>query len=251
MTPLHFERGDADAPVGHAFVYFSAGTEGEVAATYIIVPPVPLDFAKYVPPLLASTLGASGLIAQTLFLPIPPVPETLALPEMRRLAELRGDDILADRSSPGGDMASLMARVADVGEAYARAYQASLNRAPRTPSPPAVADTLSGLALLYSVLSERERLEEIARRLGTLRYAVEGGDAALAETTRAEVRAIAEYLPARFRAEALIEAAARPDTSGTRLAQLYLQRGYLLCSDDAEGIRAVDEEIASIERDRP
>lgn len=250
MTALSYERGDPEAPSGHAFLYFPTGNEEQVAATYLVVPPVPLDFGKYVPPLLASSLGASGLVAQTSFLPIPPVPEQISLAEIRRLAQLRGDDILVATGAPRLDIPGLMVFVAEIGDAYARAYEASVARAPSAPTEPAASGALDGLALLYSVLSERERLEEIARRLGTLRYAVEGGDRDLADSTRAEVRAIAEYLPARFRVEELIEAASRADPSGARLAQLFVERGYRLCSDDADGVRSIEEEIASLQRGR-
>lgn len=250
MTALSYERGDPEAPAGHAFLYFPMGNEERVAATYLVVPPVPLDFGKYVPPILASSLGASGLIAQTSFLPIPPLPEQISLAEIRRLALLRGDDILVGPGAPGLDIASLMTFVAEIGDAYARAYEASLARAPRLSAEPtpAASGPLDGLALLYSVLSERERLEEIARRLGTLRYAVEGGDHDLADSTRAEVRAIAEYLPARFRVEELIEAASSADPSSARLAQLFVERGYRLCSDDVDGVRSIEDEIASLQR---
>lgn len=244
-----FERGNPDAPSGHAFLYFVTENEEEVAATYLVVPPVPLDFAKYVPPLLASSLGASGLVAQTSFLPIPPVPELFSLAELRRLAQLRGDDILLATGVPGLDVPGLMAFVAEIGDAYARAYEAGLSRSTGSPAEP-IRSPLDGLALLYSVLSERERLEEIARRLGTLRYAVEGGDRELVDATQAEVRAIAEYLPPRFRVEELIEAASRADPSGARLAQLFVERGYRLCSDDVDGVRTIEEEIATLQRGR-
>lgn len=250
MTAFTFERGSPDAPSGHAFLYFATENEEQVAATYLVVPPVPLDFGKYVPPLLASSLGASGLVAQTSFLPIPPVPELFSLADLRHLAQLRGDDILLATGVPGLDVPGLMAFVAEIGDAYARAYEAGLSRPTRPPAEPIQSDPLEGLALLYSVLSERERLEEIARRLGTLRYAVEGDDRELADATKAEVRAIAEYLPARFRVEELVEAASRADPSGARLAQLFVERGYRLCSDDVDGVRTIEEEIATLQRGR-
>lgn len=250
MTALTFERGKPDAPAGHAFLYFPTGNEGQVAATYLVVPPVPLDFGKYVPPLLASSLGASGLVAQTSFLPIPPVPEQFSLAEVRRLAQMRGDDILVAANAPGLDLTGLMAFVAEIGDAYARAYEAAAARSERAASEPVSSGTLDGVALLYSVLSERERLEEIARRLGTLRYAEEGGDRAQAEATRAEIRAIGEYLPERYRLEELIEAASSADPSSARLAQLFVERGYRLCSDDTDGVRSIDDEIAILQRGR-
>ncbi|MEA2638980.1 MAG: hypothetical protein QOF51_374, partial [Chloroflexota bacterium] len=233
MASLQFERGDPDRPVGHAFVYFT-GAGDEVGATYVLVPPVALDFAKYVPPLLASTLGASGLLAQTTFMPVPPAPEQMSLSEVRRLAELRGDDILLGGSMGAYDLPGLMGQVAEVGEAYAQMYHAALEQAPAAISPRAEASTsasdLDTRALLYSTLPERERLDDLARQLVTLRYAVEAGDSALLQATETEMRAIAAYMPKKYWLDELIQVAGRRDTAAPRLAQLYFERGYKLTS---------------------
>jgi hypothetical protein len=247
---LKFERGEAEFPAGHAFLYFP-GTGDQVLATYLVVLPVPIDLAKYVPPLLASGLGSSGLLAQTSFLPVPPVPDAFSLVELRRLADLRGDDILVERTPIGIDLPSLMARVAEIGDAYTRSYQDGLGRRPKPEPARRDENALEGLALLYSTLTERERLEELARRVGTLRYALDGGDRALADTTRGEMRAIALYLPEKYRSEEMIEAASATDACGPRLVQLYIERGYKLCTDDFGGIPAIEAEIATLQQDRP
>ena len=246
MPDLGFERGERDHPAGHAFVYFRQGDEQRVAASYILVPPIPIDFAKYMPPLIASSLGASGLLAEAAFLPIPPAPEEIELGELQRLADLRGDDILVGGSATGLDIVSLMSRVAELGDAYARAYYEGLARAPKPEVVAEPTDATDGLALLYSVLPERERLEELARRVGTLRYALEGRDTALAEATRKEMRAVAMYLPEKYRVEELIEAASRSDSSAARLAELYVERAYKLASEDYENLSSIEAEIEAL-----
>jgi len=246
LRSLTYERGDSHRPAGHAFLYFGNGEE--VTATYIVVGPIAFDVGKYIPPLLASSLGSMGLPSQTAFFPIPPVPETLKLSELRRLAEWRGDDILVEPFTSASDPAALMTRVAELGDAYATAYKDAWERAPAPEEPRAAAESTEGLALLYSVLPERERIAEIARRLGTLRYAVETHDAALVESSCAEMRAIGAYLSANYRIKELIDAAQRPDAEGARLAQLYVERGYKLSAADEEGVPALDAEIESLER---
>ena len=57
---ISFERGDPQRPKGHALAYFRTRSEPDkVYATYIIVLPVSVDFAKYVPPFLTSHLGST------------------------------------------------------------------------------------------------------------------------------------------------------------------------------------------------
>ena len=106
MADFTYERGDPRRPVGHALLYFTTDSPEEIQATYIVVPPILIDFAKYVPPLLASSLGSAGLLAQTSFLPVPPAPEPLGLGELRRLAVLRGDDLLVAGSASAWDAVS-------------------------------------------------------------------------------------------------------------------------------------------------
>ncbi len=249
MADFTFERGDPLRPVGHALLYFTTGAPDEVQATYIVVLPIIIDFAKYVPPLLASSLGSAGLLAQTSFLPVPPAPEPLSLAELRRMAVLRGDDVLVAGSAGAWDAVSLMARVAELGDAYASAYR---DAAAREPAPEPVpeaseSDSAAASALLYSVLSETERLEQLSRQVGRLRYALEGKDGSLAASTRAEMHAVAAYLPAKYRADELIEAASRPDRAGARLAELFIERGYKLQKDDFEAIGPLDQEIAALQ----
>ena len=53
---LTFERGDASRPAGHALLYFTTGMPERVLATYLVVPPVELNLAKYMPPMFAASL---------------------------------------------------------------------------------------------------------------------------------------------------------------------------------------------------
>jgi hypothetical protein len=247
MTDLIFERGDRQRPAGHAFLYFTTGNSDEVSATYLVVPPIALDFGKYVPPFLAASLGPAGMIMQSAFLPVPPAPESLALTELRHLAELRSDDVISGGAA-GSDIASLMARVAGIGEEYAQAYRQGLSRVPEPAATPAAgeSDDFDANALLYSVLSERERLDEIAQRLPRLRYAIECADRAMLEATRRELRAIGAYLSPRFRLNELIDAASHPNPSGARLAELYLERGHKLSSGDQDDVATLDQRIETL-----
>jgi hypothetical protein len=249
MPDFTYERGDPSRPVGHALLYFTTTSSTEVQATYIVVPPIIIDFAKYVPPLLASSLGSAGLLAQTSFLPVPPAPEPFELHELRRIAAIRGDDVLLAGSAGAWDAAALMARVAELGDAYARAYRDAVAREPEPAAeaqPEQASDSGAASALLYSVLSEAERLEELSRQVGRLRYALEGRDTTLAESTRLEMRAIAAYLPEKYRADELIDAASQADRAGARLAELFIERGYKLQQDDFEAIPRLDAEIADL-----
>ncbi len=57
---VDFERGDPNAPKGHALLYFrSSVNPDEIVGTYVICFPISFDVSKYVPPFLMGQV--SGL----------------------------------------------------------------------------------------------------------------------------------------------------------------------------------------------
>src|SRR5438477_12102804 len=90
-----FERGDPAAPRGHALVFFRESSDPDrIRASYLVIAPIEMDLAKYVPPMFAAQLTGfvpSGPMA----LPLPPVPEPVeSLAWLTRPAEARPDDLL-------------------------------------------------------------------------------------------------------------------------------------------------------------
>ena len=72
---LEFQRGDPDNPVGHAILYFISAEDGEsVLATYLVVPPIKIELAKYMPPMFASNVSFSDVDSVSA-IPLPPMPE--------------------------------------------------------------------------------------------------------------------------------------------------------------------------------
>ena len=249
MAKLNYDRGDPKRPSGHAFLYFGGQGDPQVVATYIVVPPISLDLGKYMPPILASSLGTAGLGAQTSFLPIPPVPEPVEIGQIVGLAELRDDDILSGGPQGIGDVTALLSLVVEIGDAYAQAYRDSIVSEPRPepeaqPEPSEQADSPQVRAMLYTAQPERDRLEELARQVGALRYGLEVGDATAIEAALGEMRAIGLSLPDKYRAAELVDAAQRPDAPSLRLAQLYLDRGFKLCSENYDELPPIEAEIA-------
>lgn len=256
MTGLIYERGDPAQPVGHAFLYFGHRGDQQVVATYIVVPPISLDLAKYMPPMFASSFGAAAAIApMASFLPIPPVPEPIELGQILGMAELRGDDILvAGPPAPGAEPTSLLSEVVEIADAYANSYQSSLRVAPPFQAGAQTGAVTEGdsphvRAMMYATVSERDRLESLARELGTIRYGLEVGDTQIVSASLAEMRVISASLPGKFKAQELVEVAARPDATSVRLTQLYLERGFRLCREAYEELPTIEAEIALLQHE--
>ena len=109
-------------------------------------------------------------------------------------------------------------------------------------------DGLGVNEVLWSFLSEGDRLAEMGRLLGRLRFAQEGSDAAAISDITAEMTALGRHLPDEFNIGALVSAATDTGPASGQLAQLYLDRCYRLSSGDAEQVRRIEEAIRNLER---
>ncbi|MFQ5934066.1 MAG: hypothetical protein ACE5KI_05430, partial [Dehalococcoidia bacterium] len=92
---LEFEIGDPNNPAGHALVYFKGeGDDSKVFATYLIVPPINIELAKYMPPMFASKVSLTEM-ENVSSVPLPPVPEEVeSLGYLKALAQSRNDDLI-------------------------------------------------------------------------------------------------------------------------------------------------------------
>ncbi len=239
---LTFELGDPTAPRGHALVYFD-GPDGRVLATYVVVPPVPIEFGKYLPSLFAAHLPALAL-PQDAALPLPPLPEPVeSRAVLERWARLRGDDLVYGGRLLASGPEQLLYATSQAAQRYADQFSAYLERA--EPAEAAALPDLDAEEVLLELMSDRDRLSELARLTGQLRYAVEGGDkAGIAEAVRGMER-VGRHLAAKYRVDELITAAREPGARGQRLADLYLQRAYRLAADDFDALPALDAAIAA------
>ena len=263
---LTFDRGDAQRPRGHALVYFRVDTEEQLYAAYIVVLPVKSDFGKYVPPFLAGHLGNAPIDLSKIALP--PVPEPVSgYPELERLSELRSDDLVFASSMFSFDLMRMMEAITEAVEAYAKLYADYSDRLGLTGGPPVAVGSIPGGGgggsavvdaddesdtsysvneVLFSLMSERDKLTELSRLLGKLQFAQEGQDENMAGEATEEIAALARHLPAEFQVLNLLAAAREATARGSRLAQLYLDRCFRLSDGDGVRARELDAAIAEL-----
>ena len=245
---LTFEHGDKSHPKGHALLYYKdAENSSKLVATYVVVLPVSVDIVKYMPPFLASQAGELAVSGVSAFA-FPPVPEpTDSQERLAQLAETRGDDLLFGGTVNLSQVTYLLTAVNDVVQQYGAAYQSHISSLP-APSMPAPADTGSFNVddVLLEFMSDRERLVEIAKIMGTLRFALDGADQRLVKESAGRVAALAKYLPERYHPEELVRTAKDPSKTGAMLAQLYLDRCYKLLDDDQLAVQELDERIRAL-----
>lgn len=246
---LIFDRGDERSPKGHALIYFRDTNSGGVLATYLVIPPISIDFSKYLPPMFAGQGMAANLAEASSIVPLPPVPEAVAnLRELEVLAQQREDDLVHAGDATAGQVEQLLTYTTEAAQLYFHLYQDYTKSFPEAP----VAEVLqpvegpSAEELTYTLMGERERLGELAKLTGALRYAIGGNDKELASETSAKMRLLAKHLPAKYWAERVIDAAGKPGIAGSQLTQLYLDRCYKLLEEDYSTVAKLEEQISAL-----
>lgn len=256
---MTFVRGDARRPRGHALIAFRRFPGSDDAyVTYAVVLPVVVDPMKYLPPAFAAQFqGIAGSMQSLDAVPMPPVPEAFSFALAVGLAERRDDDLvdagLAD-ASPLGLMQQAQEAVRDYADAYRSAGTAESN-VPREPSGLGTASTTATEsadddAFRWLMMTERGQIDELTRLVGRVRDAVARGSRAEVEPIYETLVRLASTLPLKYRAGELAAGATRVGANGTRLAELYLDRCYKLCSEQYEGLADIDRAIAELEDGR-
>lgn len=246
---LVFERGDASAPKGHALLYFREAGADKHYSTYVVVLPIAIDLVKYMPPFLANQLPNVNAQEMSAFA-FPPMPEEAGgLAQLESLAAARGDDLVYGGDFSPAQVQDMLLRVNDLVQEYATRYQSYIGDAAQ-PAAAAAPEALGGHnvnEVLFELMSERDRLGELAKLTGRLRFAVEGSDARQVQEAEDEVRVLSRYLPERFRIDDLLRAAKDPSASGGNLAQLYLERCYKLADEDYARVQDIEARIRGLE----
>lgn len=243
---LTFERGTSGEPRGHALLYFRSERERrEVFACYLVVPPVPLNLSRYMPPLLSGSLPPSQL-QQVSAVPLPPMPEKVdSYQYLQQLADLRDDDLIFGGALNPDDAQQGLMLAGEGAQRYFSLYADFMSRA----APPAdaeepEAEEAGGVSdVIYGLMSERQRLGELAKLTGQLRYAVEGSDVRLVKETVREMEALAGHVPDKYRVRELIAAGQITGPRGQRLSELYVDRCYRLADEDYASMAKIEEEI--------
>ena len=245
---LDFERGSQNAPKGHALAYVRhTGAPDEVYATYIIVPPVSIDLAKYMPPMFSDKVSLADLESISA-VPLPPVPERVeSHVYLRRLAERREDDVIFLGAMDATDSRGMLAQVAEASQEYLRVYTVYVESVPKEAAGETSRIGDSVADVMYGLLGEGDKLGELAKLLGKVRYAVEGGDASLEEEAVQEMQALGGHLSEKYRVDLVAAAARIHGEKGQRLSQLHIERCYKLCDEDYRAVEHLEREIQELE----
>jgi hypothetical protein len=254
---IQFLRGNAQSPKGHAiFVARSSSNSRVVFATYCVVPPIPMSLAKYLPPLFAAQIPAEDLQDATNVagMPIPPMlEEGFSMEHLEMLAERRDDDLCDIGSVNSRDEVARMQLATLSSQEYAQLYasyissesQVSSSSVAKIPEPQPI-NELDAEDLLIQSMSDRQKLVEIGKLVGTARYALDGHDAKLLQDTQRRMKRIVAHLAEKYRGQEIVAAAIDPKPQSARLAELYMSRAYKLLDEEYADIPDIERAIREL-----
>jgi hypothetical protein len=234
-------------------VYFRAAADPTtILASYVVVPPISMDFSKFIPPMFAAQLPGILPSGPQVF-PLPPIPEKVeSMAWVEALAASREDDLIDCGTVDPMDIQRLLTLMTEVANEYGQLYE---NRPPiesTSPPPPSDDNPVSGVdvdELFMSLMSDSEKVNRIAKMTGTVRYAVEGKDEVLLTETVQEMERVGRHLAFRYRVADLIAAASDPKPENGKLAELLLERCYKLAAEEYDALKALDAQIEALKKE--
>lgn len=248
-----FERGSQGEAKGHALLYFRNSLDQEqVYATYLIILPISVEITKYVPPFLMSQVGDIGPKDLSAFA-FPPAPEVVESYEyLTELAELRDDDILYGGTLNIQDVAHGMMAISEAVQWYASLYAAIAEVRLSHEAPSEQFDVGLGVnEVLYGLMSDNDKLSELTKLVGRLRFATEGDESSLAKEAEVDLHLLASHLPEDHQISKLVDAAKAGGNLGAELADLYLRRCFHIMHEEYVKLGDVEKKIQALESEHP
>ncbi|MBE3558043.1 MAG: hypothetical protein IMW89_02325 [Ktedonobacteraceae bacterium] len=179
--------------------------------------------------------------------------------QLETLAERRDDDLCDIGSISSRDEISRMQMAAFSCQEYAQLYSTYISSTTGH-LPPSAGEAPAGRPqpleegdaeeLLFQTMSDRQKLTEMGKLVGTARYALDGHDATLQQETRRRMERIARLLADKYRGREIVRAAFNPDPRGTRLAELYLSRAFKLLDEEYADIPAIERSIRELQQEQ-
>jgi len=100
--------------------------------------------------------------------------------------------------------------------------------------------------LLLTTMSDRQKLAELGKLVGTARYALEGHDTLLVQQTKQRMQRITRHLAEKYHGAELVAAAIEPKERGAKLVELYLKRAFKLLDEEYADIPNIERAIREL-----
>ena len=243
-----FDIGSKERPKGHALLYFRSSDDPVgVWVTYVVVLPISVDVSKYVPPFLMNEVGELSGKELSSFA-FPPAPERMeGYDGLQALAANRDDDVLFGGVINPTDVPSAMMAINEAVQEYAGIYAQVASGSTEVATEGPEGGGVGVSEVLYGLMGDTDKLGELTRLAGRLRFSVEGADAGLVKETEDDIKLLSGHLPPTLNIPQLVQAVKSSDSRAAELADLYLQRCYHLVQEEYGKLTQIESQIKHLE----
>ena len=175
----------------------------------------------------------------------PPAPEQVeGYDYLVDLAKKRQDDLIDGGEVTGTDVSSSMMKVNDVVQEYLELYEETYGTEALTLDESESASELHVNDVLYSMMTEPDRLNELTKLVGRMRFAVESGENSIVKEVESDINALSEYLPETFQIHRLLKWATAVSDESSHITDLYLQRCFHLSREEYKELGEIEAQIS-------
>ena len=97
--------------------------------------------------------------------------------------------------------------------------------------------------VVYAFMSQPDRLNELTKLVGKIRFAVEGNEAAILEETEKDIKTLSSHMPEGFQIDNLTKWALKSGVKADKLTELYLKRCVHLSLEEYAELGEVEAQI--------
>ena len=101
--------------------------------------------------------------------------------------------------------------------------------------------------VLYELMSTQDKLTELTKLIGMLKFAIDGNDNFQIKEIQDEITMLARRLPESYHINELVEIIKDPTMHNTGLAELYMERCYKLSTEDYLLVEEIENKIRNIQ----
>ena len=175
----------------------------------------------------------------------PPAPEQVeGYDYLVDLAKKRQDDLLDGGEVTGTDVSSSMMKVNDVVQEYLELYEETYGTEALPLDESQSASELHVNDVLYSMMTEPDRLNELTKLVGRMRFAVESGENSIVKEVESDINALSEYLPETFQIHRLLKWATAVSDESSHITDLYLKRCFHLSREEYKELGEIEAQIS-------
>ena len=140
-----------------------------------------------------------------------------------------------------------MMSVNETMESYADVYLQSIPQQEIEPISTENPSNLRVNEVLYGLMGDTDKLNELTRLAGQLRFALEGGDDKTVKQVEGDLLGLANFMPDNNKIYRLVETIKSEGNASVKLAELYLKRCFHLVQEEYIKLGELESEIRSLE----